>query len=62
MADAETELRQLAQRGVRSARVVQERPDVRGQRLTLPAADAYLRSLLDGIKPQLAGKALVACR
>ena len=61
-ADAETELRQLAQRGVRSARVVQERPDVRGQRLTLPAADAYLRSLLDGLKPQLAGKVLVACR
>ena len=61
-ADAETELGKLAQRGVRSARVVQERPDVRGQRLTLPAADAYLRSLLDGLKPQLAGKALVACR
>ena len=61
-ADAETELRQLAQRGVRSARVVQERPDLRGQRLILPAADAYLRSLLDGLKPQLAGKALVACR
>ena len=61
-ADAETELGNLVQRGVRSARVVQERPDVRGQLLTLPAADAYLRSLLDGLKPQLAGKALVACR
>ncbi len=61
-ADAETELGKLAQRGVRSARVVQERPDVRGQLLTLPAADAYLRSMLDGLKPQLAGKALVACR
>ena len=61
-ADAETELGKLTQRGVRSARVVQERPDVRGQLLTLPAADAYLRSLLDGLKPQLAGKALVACR
>ena len=61
-ADAETELGKLAQRGVRSARVVQERPDVRGQLLTLPAADAYPRSLLDGLKPQLAGKTLVACR
>ena len=61
-ADAETELGKLVQRGVRSARVVQERPDVRGQLLTLPATDAYLRSLLDGLKPQLAGKALVACR
>ena len=57
-----SELGKLAQRGVRSARVVQERPDLRGQRLTLPAADAYLRSLLDGLKPQLAGKALAACR
>jgi len=61
-ADAETELVKLAQRGVRSARVVQERPDVRGHLLTLPAVDTYLRSLLDGLKPQLAGKALVACR
>lgn len=61
-ADAEIELGKLAQRGVRSARVVQERPDLRGQLLTLPAADAYLRSLLDGLKPQLAGKAVVACR
>ena len=60
--DAETEFGKLVQRGVRSARVVQERPDVRGQLLTLPATDAYLRSLLDGLKPQLAGKALVACR
>ena len=61
-ADADTELGNLSERGVRSARVVQERPEARGQLLTLPAADAYLRSLLDGLKPQLAGKALVACR
>jgi hypothetical protein len=61
-ANADTELNNLAQRGVRSARVVLERPDVRGLQLTVPAADAYLRSLLEGLKPQLAGKALVACR
>ena len=61
-ADADTELGNLSARGVRSARVVQERPEARGQLLTVPAADAYLRSLLDGLKPQLAGKALVACR
>ena len=61
-ADAETELGNLSQRGVRSARVVQERSEVRGQLLTVPAADTYLRSLLDGLKPQLAGKALLACR
>ena len=61
-AEAETELGRLAQRGVRSARVVQERTEVRGLQLTVPAADATLRSLLDGMKPQLAGKALLGCR
>jgi hypothetical protein len=61
-ANADTELADLAQRGVRSARVVQERPETRGLQLTVQAADAALRSLLDGMKPQLAGKALVACR
>ena len=61
-ANADTELNNLTQRGVRSARVVLERPEVRGLQLTVPAADAYLRSLLDGLKPQLAGKALLACR
>ena len=61
-ANADTELVNLFERGVRGARVVQERPEVRGQLLTVPAADAYLRSLLDGLKPQLAGKALLACR
>jgi hypothetical protein len=61
-AEAETGLGRLAERGVRSARVVQERSEVRGQLLTVPAADAYLKSLIDGLKPQLAGKALLACR
>jgi hypothetical protein len=61
-ANAETELINLSQRGVRSARVVQERPETRGHLLTVPAVDAYLRSLLDGLKPQLAGKAWLACR
>jgi hypothetical protein len=28
----------------------------------LPAADATLRSQLDGLEPQLAGKALLDCR
>lgn len=61
-ANADTELNNLAQRGVRSARVVQERPETRGLQLTVPAADASLRLLLDGLKPQLAGKALLACK
>lgn len=60
--NADTELGNLTQRGVRSARVVLERPETRGLQLTVPAADAYLRSLLDGLKPQLAGKALLVCR
>jgi hypothetical protein len=60
--NADAELVNLAQRGVRSARVVLERPELRGLQLVVPAADASLRSLLDGMKPQLAGKALVACR
>jgi hypothetical protein len=41
---------------------VLERPETLGLQLTVPAADANLRSLLDGLKPQLAGKALLACR
>jgi hypothetical protein len=61
-ANADTELGNLTQRGVRSARVVLERPETLGLQLTIPAADANLRSLLDGLKPQLAGKALLACR
>jgi hypothetical protein len=61
-ANADAELGNLTQRGVRSARVVLERPETLGLQLTVPAADANLRSLLDGLKPQLAGKALLACR
>jgi len=61
-AEAQTELGSLSQRGVRSARVVQERAETRGQLLTVPTADAPLRSLLDAVKPQLAGKALLPCR
>jgi hypothetical protein len=60
-ADAQTALGSLAQRGVRSARVVQERAEVRGQLLTVPAVDAYLRAMLDGLKPQLVGKAWLPC-
>ena len=38
-------------------REMQERPELRGQLLTLPAADAIPRSQLDELKPRLAGKA-----
>ncbi len=60
--DARRQLDALADRGVRTARVVQERPEVRGQRLTLPAVDDALRARLDELKPALNGRPLRACR
>ena len=59
--DADRALAKDAERGVRTARVIQERPEVRGQRLTLPAADAAIKAQLETLKPRLAGKALLAC-
>ncbi len=60
-ADAEKELTRIATRGVRTARVAQERAEVRGQILKLAAVDAALRTQLDTIRPQLQGKALQSC-
>lgn len=51
----------LARRGVRTARVVQDRAELHGQLLTLPAVDDKLRAQLDSLKIALAGKALQAC-
>lgn len=59
--EAEAELGRVAQRGVRTARVVAERPETSGQWLTLAAVDAPLKAQLDALRPQLAGKALQAC-
>jgi hypothetical protein len=59
--EAEAELGRAAQRGVRTAHVVAEQPEVRGQWLTLATVDAPLKAQLDALKPQLAGKALQAC-
>ena len=59
--EAEAELARIAKKGVKTAKVMQERAEQRGQRLKLPSVDAALRGQLDAIKPQLAGKALVAC-
>lgn len=52
----------LADRGVRTARVVQERPEQRGQRLLLPAVDDALRPRLDELKPALETRPLRPCR
>lgn len=61
-ADADSELAKVAQRGVRTARVVMEQPEVRGQWLRLASADASLLAKLDALKPQLDAKALQPCR
>lgn len=61
-AAAQQQLAALADRGVRTARVVQERPEQRGQRLTLPAVDDNLRPRLEDLKPVLNTKPLRPCR
>lgn len=59
---AQNELASLGGRGVRTARVVQERPELRGSVLKIPAVDEALRSKLDELKPALAGKSLRICK
>lgn len=60
-AAATTQLNELARRGVRTARVVQERAEFKGQTLRLPAVDDGLRARLEDLKGQLQGKNLRAC-
>lgn len=60
-AEAERELAKAATRGVRTAKVVQERPEARGQLLKLPAADAAIKAKLEALKLQFAGKTLQTC-
>ena len=60
-AEADTALARIAKKGVKTAKVIQERAEQRGQKLKLPAVDAALRSQLDSIKPQLAGKPFQTC-
>ena len=59
--EAEVELARIVKKGVKTAKVIQDRVEQRGQRLKLAAVDATLRSQLDAIKPQLAGKVLQTC-
>ena len=58
---AERELASVSARGVRSARVVQERPDTPGFVLRLPAVTEALRPQLSVLRTALAGKTLRAC-
>ena len=61
-AAADAALDALNQRGVRTARVVQERAELRGMMLRLAAVDDSVRARLGELKPALAGKALSPCR
>ena len=60
-AEAENALAQMTDRGLRSAKVVVERPEAPSQWLKFPAADASLRSRLESFKPPLIDQALQAC-
>ena len=46
---------------VRTAKVVQERPDTPGYQLRLPSVDDALRPQLDVLRPAMAGKTLKPC-
>jgi hypothetical protein len=61
-AAANAQLESLSRRGLRTARVVQERPELRGLMLRLPATDEIMRASLTELKPALAGKVLSPCR
>jgi hypothetical protein len=61
-AEATRHMAVLGEKGVHTAKVVQERPELRGPMLKLPAVDDTLRSRLDDLKPTLAGKTFRACR
>ena len=61
-AAANQQLQDLSQRGVRTAKVVQERPELRGQLLRLAAVDDSLRPRLEELRPALNGKNLQPCR
>lgn len=59
---AQDGLKELIARGVRSAKVVQERPEERGDILRLPAVNEVLRAQLEEIKVILADEPLRTCR
>ena len=59
---AQQQLERLNQRGVRTARVIQEREEVRGQLLRLPQVDDTMRARLEEIRTVLNGKPLRSCR
>lgn len=54
-------LARLQQRGIRTARVVQEREPGQAWQLTLPALTEAMKARLDEVTPALAGKPLQKC-
>ena len=58
---AQRGLSNLTAKGVRTARVVQERPDAPGFMLRLPTVDDALRAQVEALRPALAGKTLRPC-
>ncbi len=58
---AQRGLGNLVAKGVRTARVVQERPDTPGYQLRLPSVDDALRPQLEVLRPAMAGKTLKPC-
>jgi hypothetical protein len=60
-AQAQAELKTLQRRGVRTAKVVQERAELRQSLLRIPAADEALKAKLEEIKPALGGQPLRSC-
>jgi hypothetical protein len=54
-------LQDVTRRGVRSAKVVQERPDILTYRLRLPAVGVADQAALEVIKAALPGKTLDVC-
>jgi hypothetical protein len=61
-AQATRDLADLSKRGVRSAKVVQEKPAVKGEVLRLPAVDDALRGQLDGVRAALGTAGLRSCK
>ena len=61
-AGADEALTALGKQGVRTARVVQERAELRGSVLRIPAVDDAIKARLDELKTVLGTRPLRACR
>jgi hypothetical protein len=61
-AQAQAELGALQKRGVRTARVLQERAELKQAQLRLPVVDEAMKARLEEVKPLLGDKALRVCK